>query len=321
MSQKKANAELVGRQDDGFFFLASEHSHLHFDGSGCVFDYPLKVVEIIYRFAVDAQDNVVGEEEIAYRTSQRVDGDDIDSAQLIHAGGRLLTRCVEAFEHCAAPCQGPVGVVTTGNYRHRHDGCFGQFSEGRRQDSEVCHREIAEAAFCYGLRVVRQAEISVLRVFEAQRCDDGVGVCSPLAGSLEGEAVGKDIVVDHLSPAVHLDRFVVGHYDVARKDVATLLKPKVGVQRVVDDYVVFDRAVEPLAQFDASVEAQVVVDMVVCGTVVEVDVPATVAADAVVAYDDGCHHVGQDQSRIVAGDLRHGSVVGVPVAVASPRVD
>ena len=71
-----------------------------------------------------------------------------------------------------------------------------------------------------------------------------------------------------------------------RNDVLAVLEPDVRMEAVVDHDVVLHHAVEAFAVLQAAVQAEVVVDVVVGGAVVQVDVPAVVAAPAVVANDD-----------------------------------
>ena len=59
------------------------------------------------------------------------------------------------------------------------------------------------------------------------------------------------------------------------------------MEGVADHDVVLGRPQEALAEFEAALEAEIVVDVVVGRSVVEVDVPAVVAAPAGIADDDG----------------------------------
>ncbi len=65
------------------------------------------------------------------------------------------------------------------------------------------------------------------------------------------------------------------------------------MQAVVDDDVVEAVALKTFAQFQSAVQQQVVVNLVMDGAVVEINVPAVVAAPAVVPQRDRLHHVQQ----------------------------
>jgi hypothetical protein len=58
------------------------------------------------------------------------------------------------------------------------------------------------------------------------------------------------------------------------------------LKKVVDNHIVLNNPEVSLAQFDSAIQHQVVVDLVVAGTVVKVDIPSVITAPAVVAQDD-----------------------------------
>ncbi|MFM1944341.1 MAG: hypothetical protein RI897_3323 [Verrucomicrobiota bacterium] len=97
--------------------------------------------------------------------------------------------------------------------------------------------------------------------------------------------------------------------------------PDVGAEGPVDDDVVRDRAEVAFSQFDTSCEAEVVGYDVIAGTVIQVDVPAVVTAEAVISEGDGLlafpfGHVG-----VLADPLLGYFTVGVPEAVPAPAVE
>ena len=89
------------------------------------------------------------------------------------------------------------------------------------------------------------------------------------------------------------------------------------VQGVVHRDVVPDPAMEPLAQLEPAAQEEVVVDLVVGRTIVQVHVPAVITAPAAVADDARLHRVQQRQLRQLAGRR----VLQAPEAVAPPRVE
>ena len=98
--------------------------------------------------------------------------------------------------------------------------------------------------------------------------------------------------------------------------------PDVRVEAVVDDDVVRRDAVEALAELEAAVQAAGCCNLVVRRAVVEVDVPAVVAAPAVVAEDGWvapCR--GAAGSGSAATSLSTTPHVGLPEAVAAPGVE
>src|SRR5271168_4771349 len=94
------------------------------------------------------------------------------------------------------------------------------------------------------------------------------------------------------------------------------------MERIAEDNVVRDETTIALAQLDTSVQTQVVFDDVVAGPVVEVDVPAVVAAPSV-ATEPGrpAAVVEQRQVGVFPDPLVHGGDVRQPVTIAAPRVE
>src|ERR1019366_5808454 len=117
---------------------------------------------------------------------------------------------------------------------------------------------------------------------------------------------------------VHICGTIVCPHDITPENVAALVIPDVRVVTAVHQDVVFDHAAKPLAVLDAAAQTKVVRDGVIRRTVVEVNVPAVIAAPAIVGEYDGFHRVEQRQF----GNLLHPRVdfadVGPPETVASP---
>ena len=76
-----------------------------------------------------------------------------------------------------------------------------------------------------------------------------------------------------------------------------------------------------LAELQAAAQKQVVVDGVMTGAIVQVHIPAMVAAPAVVAQDNLSDHIQEGQLRVGGDFLFHGLPCGLPVAVAAPGVE
>lgn len=74
---------------------------------------------------------------------------------------------------------------------------------------------------------------------------------------------------------------------------------------------------KPFAELQSSVEAEVVVEVEVARSIVQVDVPAVVAPPAVVVQDDRLAAIPQGHVRIL-GPRR---LPQVPIAVAAPGVE
>ena len=91
----------------------------------------------------------------------------------------------------------------------------------------------------------------------------------------------------HLAvPGFDAGRSILAHPDIVVHAVTAVFVPDVRVQRVVDRDVVVNMAVESFTKLEATLEHQVVVDFIVGGAVIEVDIPAVITAPAAVA-DDG----------------------------------
>src|SRR5512140_619963 len=88
------------------------------------------------------------------------------------------------------------------------------------------------------------------------------------------------------------------------------------MERVVDGDVVPYPAMKAFAQLQTSMEQEIVVDLVVAGTIVEIHVPTMVAAPAVIAQDDWFDRVQQRQP----GQLGTGCFLQAPVPVPAPGV-
>src|SRR5205085_9204247 len=100
------------------------------------------------------------------------------------------------------------------------------------------------------------------------------------------------VVVDLTSPRLrHSYRPVRPEYDVVAENVLAAGEPHVGMKRVIDHDVVLYRAVKAFSQLDSSVQSHVVVDAVIRGAVIQVDVPSVVASPAVVAQRHRLHGV------------------------------
>ena len=108
--------------------------------------------------------------------------------------------------------------------------------------------------------------------------------------------------------------------EIVRDDIAAVGKPHVRAEERRD--VVAHRAEESLAQLDAALETQVVFDQVVGGAVVEVDVVAVGALEAIVAQGRDVHGI-EPRHIAHAGELggRGVALHAHPMAVATPTVE
>jgi hypothetical protein len=110
--------------------------------------------------------------------------------------------------------------------------------------------------------------------------------------------------------------------DVVLDNVLAALEPHMGVKRIVHHYVVLENPEETLAQFDPAVQCQVVVDVIICGSVIQVDIPTVIAPKPVVAQDGRFHRVQTRKLAVCArGDRVRIQVLQLPVAVAPPGVE
>ena len=67
------------------------------------------------------------------------------------------------------------------------------------------------------------------------------------------------------------------------------------MERVIDYDIVFYYPIEAFTQFDASVQTQIVINVVITGAVVQVNVPTSVAAKTIMPQYDGRSDVCQNQ--------------------------
>lgn len=133
--------------------------------------------------------------------------------------------------------------------------------------------------------------------------------------------IRKEIVVHFLSPTSDLDGFVSLQEQVALNDVSAIFEPYVRMQGIVDDDVVFNGSVKSFSQFDTPMQTKIVVDMVIGTSIVQIDVPAVIASEAIVPDDCGVAGVQQDQFWVFGRAFAHFSVGWVPESVASPGVE
>ena len=87
-----------------------------------------------------------------------------------------------------------------------------------------------------------------------------------------------------------------------------------GVKRVVDADIVLNCAEETLAELNSAVETEIFGYNKVCRAVVQVNIPASVAAETAACYDVCAENV---EARVFSG-FGVVKVGNVPVAVATP---
>ena len=96
---------------------------------------------------------------------------------------------------------------------------------------------------------------------------------------------GKEVMVHLAVPGLDAGGSVARHPDVVVHAVTAILVPHMWVQGVVDGDIVVYVTVEAFAQLESTLEHQVVIDLVMGGAVIEVNVPAVVTAPTAVADD------------------------------------
>ena len=88
----------------------------------------------------------------------------------------------------------------------------------------------------------------------------------------------EQIKVDLLCPLAHADRPVRCEYDIVAEYIMTVVEPYVRVQRVGHEHIILTNPIVALAQFQAAIQAEIVVDAVVRAAIVQIDIPAVIAA-------------------------------------------
>jgi len=97
----------------------------------------------------------------------------------------------------------------------------------------------------------------------------------------------QQVIVVLFTPGLrNADRLIGLENNVVAKDILASNEPHMRLKKVVDNHIVLNNPEVSLAQFDSAIQHQVVVDLVVAGTVVKVDIPSVITAPAVVAQDD-----------------------------------
>ena len=124
--------------------------------------------------------------------------------------------------------------------------------------------------------------ISPARVKEGRGAYNGMCIGILFAGFLVSSAVGKDVVIHFQTPMADLNRPVRRHHNITGKHITAVLKPYVRMERVIDYDIVFYYPIEAFTQFDASVQTQIVINVVITGAVVQVNVPTSVAAKTII---------------------------------------
>src|SRR5579872_3011717 len=206
--------------------------------------------------------------------------------------------------------------------------CAGQRLERRLLDAELVHGEVLETEF-QGGRTVPDAVVAFSWVNEQGVGFEGMPVPAALLLKLCGEVRGglpammQQIVVNLAAPRLfHADRMVRGKNNVTAEDVPAVAKPDMRVERIVHDDVILHDAIKTLAILEAAIETKVVANLVTGRAVVQIDVPAVIAAPAVVAQNDRFHHVEQRQLPVFAQHHRvQVHSFQSPVAVPAPRVE
>lgn len=61
------------------------------------------------------------------------------------------------------------------------------------------------------------------------------------------------------------------------------------MESTIDENIMVYNTMETFTKFDTSLEAEIIVDVIIAGTIIEIDIPSTVASDAIVA-DNGRGH-------------------------------
>src|SRR5450432_1730654 len=90
----------------------------------------------------------------------------------------------------------------------------------------------------------------------------------------------EQVEINILRPLPHLNRFVRGKDDIAAENIMAVVEPDMRMKRVVYQNVVLASTVEAFAQLQPPVETEIVVDVKVGGAVVQIDIPAVIAAPA-----------------------------------------
>lgn len=128
----------------------------------------------------------------------------------------------------------------------------------------------------------------------------------------------EQIVVDFMPPRNgHADGSVLRKDNVVSNDVSAVFVPHVRMKRVGHHDVVLGNAMKSLAELQATGQHKIVINAVVAGTVVEIDVPTVVTPPATVADDVDVDHVQLCQFR----KLFDRSFLQPPESIAAPGIE
>ena len=139
---------------------------------------------------------------------------------------------------------------------------------------------------------------------------------------LQRRGVRQQILVDLLAPdRRHADRLIRGHDDIVHEHVATVRIPDVWMKRIADHDVVRHDSPVTFAILKAAMQAQVVVDLEVRRPIIEIDVPAVIAAPAAVAKNDGGDGIDEREMLLAGNGLFRWRMRCVPIPIAAPGIE
>ena len=166
---------------------------------------------------------------------------------------------------------------------------------------ELIHREIFESDI-EGGRAFLDTKIAAGRVDKLRIAEDRIFVPSQLVRSrFDRRRIGNEKQVLVNSGAIRIRSFhtcgtVSRHQNIAIHLIFVPHIPNVRVQTVVHDHIVPSMAAEAFTQFEPLRQQQVVVDVVVARSVIQIDVPAVVTAPTAVADDRRFDRIQQGSS-------------------------
>ena len=154
----------------------------------------------------------------------------------------------------------------------------------------MIHREIDKTQRQRG-RADSDLIVSRARRDESWATGEGIGITALRSESRAHRFRGKQIVVEPGAPsgetAGHGGLLVLRTDDVFLENVPAVWIPSVGMERAVEDQIIATRAVESFPPLEPAIEQKIVLNDVIRGAIIEVDVPTMVAVPAGVPQDGG----------------------------------
>ena len=151
--------------------------------------------------------------------------------------------------------------------------------------AEIGHRKYLKSGLFQFCGIDAYGIVTQLGCSKLQRYHARVGILTILfSRCLQRKGICEDIVINLTAPLADADRLVWSHDDVVPKYILAISEPHMRMECVVDEDVVLHGAMEAFAQFDSSLQAEIVADAIVRGAIVEVYVPTFAEPNSVTPF-------------------------------------